>query len=74
MIRVVEGVTGLPVPVRHFPARPIDVAAIVLDCTRIRQDLGWAAKRPMEVTVADVWRSMAAHAQLRTPLRRSGAA
>ena len=59
MIGLVEGVTGRPVPVRHLPARPIDVAAIVLDCTRIRRDLGWVAARPIEATIADVWSSMA---------------
>ena len=74
MIGVVEAVTGRQVPVRHLPARPIDVAAIVLDCTRIRRDLGWVAGRPIEATVAEVWRSMAAHAQVRTARRRSGVA
>jgi hypothetical protein len=62
------------VPVRHLPARPIDVASIVLDCTRIRRDLGWVAGRPIEATVAEVWRSMAAHAQGRTARPRSGVA
>ncbi len=64
MIGLVEEVTGRPVPVRHLPARPIDVAAIVLDCSRIRRDLNWVAGRPIEATIADVWQSMA---------RRSGA-
>jgi UDP-glucose 4-epimerase len=64
MIRLVEGVTGRPVPIRHFPARPIDVAAIVLDCSRIRRDLDWVAGRPIEATIADVWHSMGRHAQV----------
>jgi UDP-glucose 4-epimerase len=67
MISLVEQVTGRPVPVRHLPARPIDVATIVLDCTRIRRDLGWMAVRPIEATIADVWSSTPpGHAQLRT--------
>jgi UDP-glucose 4-epimerase len=37
VIRLVQEVTGRPVPVR--PARPVDVAAIMLNCTRIRRDL-----------------------------------
>jgi UDP-glucose 4-epimerase len=74
MIRLVEGVTGRPVPVRHLPARPIDVASIVLDCTRIRRDLGWVAGRPIEATVAEVWRAMAVHAQGRVARPRSGVA
>lgn len=66
MIRLVERLTGRPVPVRHLPARPIDVASIVLDCTRIGRDLGWAPVRPIEATITDIWRSMPPHAQLRT--------
>jgi UDP-glucose 4-epimerase len=66
MISLVEQVTGRPVPVRHLPARSIDVATIVLDCTRIRRDLGWVAVRSIEATIADVWSSMPGHAQLRT--------
>jgi hypothetical protein len=52
--------------VRHLPARPIDVAAIVLDCSRIRRDLDWVAGRPIEATIADVWHSMGRHTQVRT--------
>jgi UDP-glucose 4-epimerase len=74
MIRLVEGVTGRPVPVRPLPARPIDVASIVLDCTRIRRDLGWVAGRPIEATVAEVWRAMAVHAQGRVARPQSGVA
>ena len=62
MIGLVEEVTGRPVPIRHLAARPIDVAAIVLDCSRIRRDLNWAA-RPIEATIADVWQSMGHDAQ-----------
>ncbi len=58
MIRLVGEVTGRRVPVRHLPARSIDVPAIVLDCMRIRSDLDWAAIRPIEATIAEVWRSM----------------
>jgi UDP-glucose 4-epimerase len=66
MISLVEQVTSRPVRVQHLPARPIDVATIVLDGTRIRRDLGWVAVRPIEATIADVWSSMPGHAQLRT--------
>lgn len=66
MIGLVEEVTGRPVPVRPLPGRPIDVAAIVLDCSRIRRDLDWVADRPIEATIADVWRSMGHDAQVRT--------
>jgi UDP-glucose 4-epimerase len=74
MIGLVEEVTGRPVPVRHLPARPIDVAAIVLDCSRIRRDLNWVAGRPIEATIADVWRSMGRHTQVRTARARLRAA
>jgi UDP-glucose 4-epimerase len=70
MIGLVEEVTGRPVRVRHLPHRPIDVAAIVLDCSRIRRDLNWVAGRPIEVTIADVWQSMGRHAQVRTARTR----
>jgi UDP-glucose 4-epimerase len=58
MIRLVESITGRPVLVRHRPARPIDVAAIVLDCTRIRRDLDWMASRGIAETIAEVWHSI----------------
>jgi UDP-glucose 4-epimerase len=70
MIRLVEEVTGRPVRIRHFPARPIDVAAIVLDCSRIRRDLNWVAGRPIEATLADVWHSMGRHTHVRTARAR----
>jgi UDP-glucose 4-epimerase len=69
MIRLVEEVTGRSVPIRHLPARPIDVAAVVLDCSRIRRDLNWVAGQPIEATIADVWHSMG-HAQARTERAR----
>jgi hypothetical protein len=47
-------------------ARPIDVAAIVLDCSRIRRDLDWVASRPIEATIAGVWQSMRGDAPVRT--------
>jgi UDP-glucose 4-epimerase len=70
MIRLVEEVTGRTVPVRDLPARSIDVAAIVLDCSRIRRDLNWMASRPITATIADVWHSLGRHPQVRTKTRR----
>jgi UDP-glucose 4-epimerase len=58
MIRLIERVTGVSVPVRHCPPRPIDVPSIVLDCTRIRTDLGWVPQRPLEASIADIWQAI----------------
>jgi UDP-glucose 4-epimerase len=58
MMSLVEEVTDRPVPVRHLPARSIDVDTIVLDCTRIRRDLDWVARRTIQGTITEVWRSM----------------
>ena len=44
VIRTVEGVTGLTVPVVEAPRRPGDPAELVADAALIRRELGWAPK------------------------------
>ncbi len=44
VIRTVEEVTGLKVPVREAPRRSGDPPALVADASKIRAELGWAPK------------------------------
>lgn len=44
VLAAVERVAGSPLEVRSGPRRPGDVAEIVADTTRIREELGWQAR------------------------------
>ncbi len=61
VLRLVERVTGLTLRVERSPGRAVDVARIVLDCSRIRRDLGWTARRGLDGAVDQIL------AALRTP-------
>lgn len=55
VLDMVGRVAGKPVPVEHAPARPQDVQAIVLDCSKAERELGWRSIRQLEQTVAKIW-------------------
>ncbi|OAI43291.1 hypothetical protein AYO41_02100 [Verrucomicrobia bacterium SCGC AG-212-E04] len=61
MIRFVEKTIGQPVPLRLVPSRPIDVPAIVLDCAKIRDALGWRPKEDLKETVGAMWAARHTH-------------
>lgn len=44
--------TGYALPERHGPPKPGEVRAIYLDCTRARQQLGWAPQIPLSEGLA----------------------
>ncbi|ROO90392.1 UDP-glucose 4-epimerase [Actinocorallia herbida] len=48
-------VTGLPIPVNLNPRRPGDPPYLVASATRISEDLGWQARRPLPEIIADAW-------------------
>jgi UDP-glucose 4-epimerase len=50
----VRRVTGVEVPVRHGPARPGEMSAVVVDAARAR-DAGWAPRLGFAQGVAEVW-------------------
>lgn len=60
ILALVGKVLGKRVEVEDHPARAHDVHSIVLDCTRIRNDLGWQA----ETSLADTVQSMVKYRQL----------
>ncbi|GAB4322900.1 MAG: SDR family oxidoreductase [Dehalococcoidia bacterium] len=45
--------TGSTVPPVHGPPRPGDVRRFILDCTRAREVLGWAATTPFDEGIAE---------------------
>jgi UDP-glucose 4-epimerase len=56
VIRTVEEVTGLPVPVVEAPRRAGDPAELVADATLIRRELGWAPRYPeLRSVVETAW-------------------
>jgi UDP-glucose 4-epimerase len=52
---LVEHVTGLRVQTVHRPARGIDVRAVVLDCTRLRDRLQWHPCQELRKGVERTW-------------------
>jgi UDP-glucose 4-epimerase len=56
IVRIVEEVTGRPVPVKHRPANPHEAPELRADTTRIRTELGWRPERSdLARIVADQW-------------------
>lgn len=55
IVDLVESVTGRSIAVQTVPARASDVDRVVLDTTRIRQELGWQPQRSLEETIGEIW-------------------
>lgn len=55
LLQTITNVTGRNPDVRYEPGRTVDVPAIVLDCTRARECLGWQANTPLETGLAETW-------------------
>lgn len=58
LLEVIREVTGKEVQPRYRPARLIDVPVSLLDCTRARQDFGWAPNRSLSEGLENTWRWM----------------
>jgi len=56
MLGLISQVIGRPIAIEHAPARAIDVPYVVLDCRKVAEDLGWAAKTPVEHSIAALWK------------------
>jgi UDP-glucose 4-epimerase len=62
VIRAVEKVTGLKVPVQYGPRRAGDPPGLFADSTKAKSELGWKVKFPdIESIVATAWKWHAAH-------------
>lgn len=57
ILKLVGRVAQRPVPFRFVPARGIDVARVVLDCAKIKDDLGWRARRDLFDTITAMWQA-----------------
>jgi UDP-glucose 4-epimerase len=55
LVEIVQRASGRPLPVRHLPARTIDVQSIVLDCSAIRARLGWRPRVDLADGIARTW-------------------
>jgi UDP-glucose 4-epimerase len=68
VIRTVEEVTGLTVPVRDEPRRAGDPAVLIASSERARTLLDWQPQRPaLASIVGDAWEHLQSHATPRTP-------
>jgi UDP-glucose-4-epimerase GalE len=62
VIASVERVTGRTVAHRSAPRRPGDPAVLFASAQRIRDDLGWTARRPeLDTIIGDAWRWHSTH-------------
>jgi UDP-glucose 4-epimerase len=55
LLETLERVAGRHADIRHIPARPVDVPATQLDCTRLSRDLGWTPTTPLEEGIRASW-------------------
>lgn len=55
VIKAIEDVTGLPLPVVSAPRRVGDPARLVASATRARQRLGWEPRHDLNRMIADAW-------------------
>jgi UDP-glucose 4-epimerase len=53
--QLAEQITGRPLAVAFQPQRQVDVTRIVLDCSKIRSQLGWSPAVPLEEGLARTW-------------------
>lgn len=55
MVRAFELASGCPVPYRISPRRAGDVAQVYADPAKAERELGWKAKRDIDVMCRDAW-------------------
>jgi len=55
LLEMLQGVSGRRANIHRIPARPIDVAATQLDCTKLKRDLGWEPTTPLEAGLLASW-------------------
>lgn len=56
LIKTFEEISGQPLNYHFGERRPGDVTAVYADVTKIREQLGWSAKRSMREALEDAWR------------------
>ena len=58
LIDTASRIIGRPILVEQAPRRNLDVPHVVLDCQKIRQDLEWMAKIPIEHSISNLWKAI----------------
>ncbi len=56
--RMVEEISGMPVPAIYHPSRPGDVRRIVLDSSKLHSELGWNPVVPLAEGIRRTWHWM----------------
>lgn len=62
LVRLVERITGRPIPITFHPERGIDVAGIWLDSSRLHAAAGWQAATPLEAGLRLAWHALSQEA------------
>ena len=55
ILHVFNEVNGLAIPFKNHPRRPGDVSSMFADTAKIKQELGWLAKRDLVDMCRDAW-------------------
>lgn len=55
MLELVQDVSGQTINVEQLPARPTDVARVVLDTRAINDAIGWAPEFDLRRSLTDIW-------------------
>lgn len=58
VIKIAEDICGKKLRVKYVPARRLDVEKVVLDCRKIRKDLGWIPETDLKTGIALTWKWM----------------
>jgi UDP-glucose 4-epimerase len=66
LVNLIELVTGRPLTVHRYPDRTFDCQYNVLDCSAIRNALGWTPQIPLQVGLELTWQWLRNAAQVHT--------
>jgi UDP-glucose 4-epimerase len=55
LVDSVAQMIGRPIAIEHAPPRALDVPHVVLDCSKVARDLGWAAKTSLDHSISSLW-------------------
>ena len=58
LLSMIEEVTGKRINIRKHAACDDDIQYNVLDCTKIKNELGWSAQRDIKINIQNMWESL----------------
>lgn len=55
IIQIIERISGVKMNIKNIDEVQTDVPYNVLDCTKIKNDLGWTAQKPLQQIIKNMW-------------------